>query len=144
MIYLYIYIGAIGLLVIGYLMLHNHEQKLSRRIQQWIDKILSTFDRTIYFRKNAFVDFGSAKSLLFHNQEQFFSNPTEYTFLLPLLLKDVAYLSSLLSQEIISPKNLKDIQETQEVWEKLHTIKDYTHTILIFLTLGIGKLFLPK
>lgn len=125
-------------------MLHNHEQKICRRINQRIDKILFIFDRTVYFRKNAFVDYEQAKSLLFHNQEHFFSNPTEYAFLLPLLLKDVDYLSSLLSQELISPKNLKELQTTQEVWDKLHTFKDYTHTILIILTLGIGKLFLPR
>ncbi len=144
MVYLYIYLAIIALLVIGYLILHNHEQKIARWINQWIGKILSIFDSTVYFRKNAFVDYKQAKPLLFHNQEQFFSNPTEYAFLLPLLLKDVEYLSSLLSQEIISPKNLKDLQTTQEVWEKLHTFKDYTHTILIILTLGIGKLVLPK
>ncbi len=144
MIYLYIYLTCIALLVLWYLMLHNHEQKIFRRINQRIDKILFIFDRTVYFRKNAFVDYKQAKPLLFHNQEQFFSNPTEYAFLLPSLLKDVDYLSSLLSQEIISPKNLKELQTTQEVWEKLHTFKDYTHTILIILTLGIGKLVLPK
>lgn len=144
MIYLYIYLISIALLTVWYLVLHNHEKKISRRIHQRIDKILSTFDRTVYFRKNAFVDFVSAKPLLFHNQEQFFSHPTEYSFLLPLLLKDVEYLSSLLSQEIIPPKNLKDLQDTQEVWQKLHTIKEYTHTILIILTLWIGKLLLPN
>lgn len=144
MIYLYIYLIVIAVLIAVYFILHNHEQKIAKRLNQWIDKILFLFDRTVYTRKNAFVDYESAKWLLFHNQKNFFAKPTVYADLLPLLLKDAEYATSLVKQEIISQKDTKDLLETQEVWQKLYTIKKYTHIIITFLTLWIGKILLPR
>ena len=58
-------------------------------------------------------------------------------------MKDIDYLTNLLQEEIVDPSIIKIVKATYITWEKITTLKEYTHTIIIILTLWIAKLLLP-
>lgn len=122
---------------------YTHWQRITKTIVQQTDGLLYLIDSSIYKNKDTVFDYSTAKTLLFHNQKDFFQKGQQYPHLLPLLLDDSQYLSTLLQQDILDEKTVQGIQETYNIWGKLHKLKKQTHIILIIFTLGIAKLFLP-
>ncbi len=138
-----IYLIVIVLLTIAYSIFYIHRKRITKTIIAQIDTLLYLFDKAVYINKETIFDYQTTKTLLFHNQQQFFTNGKDYPHILPQLLQDIAYISNLTQNQIVDTKSIQSLQETYVVWEKLHTLKKYTYTILIIFTLWIAKLFLP-
>ncbi len=138
-----IYLIVIVLLTIAYSIFYIHRKRITKTIIAQIDTLLYLFDKAVYTNKEKIFDYETTKTLLFHNQQQFFEKGKDYPHILPQLLQDIAYISNLTQNQIVDTQAIQSLQETYIVWEKLHTLKKYTHTILIILTLWIAKLFLP-
>lgn len=142
--YLIVYLALAILSVLVYFVFYRDEKKMAKNLLKQLDKLLFSYDYTIYSRKNAIFDYDNTKSILFHNQKKFFSKPEEYLTFLPELIKDTQYLSDLVNQEILSKKDAEMLVEAYGVWEKMHKIKENTYIISSILTLWIGKLLLPR
>lgn len=138
-----IYCIVIVLLVVAYMIFYTHRKRITKTLVDQIDTLLYLFDKAVYANKEQIFDYDTTKTLLYHNQQQFFQKGKDYPHFLPLLLQDVTYINTLINTQIVDAQAIQSLQETYVVWEKLHTLKKYTHTILIILTLGIAKLFLP-
>ncbi len=121
----------------------THRKRLTKTLINQIDTLLYLFDHAVYTNKSNIHEYETTKTLLFHNQQQFFEKGKNYPDVLPLILKDIAYIQTLTQANIVDDQAIQSLQDTYIVWQKLHTLKHYTHTILIILTLGIAKLFLP-
>lgn len=141
--FLWIYLGVVVALVIVYLVFNTHRKRISRTLIAQIDTLIYLFDKHVYEHKQAIFDYDATKSLLFHNQQQFFQRWKNYAELMPLILKDIEYVSTLIHKQIISQEDMNSLTEIYHTEQKLYTLKHYTHTILIILTLWIAKLFLP-
>ncbi len=101
------------------------------------------YDLEIYKNTDTIYDYNTTKHLLFHNQVAFFEKWKRYTDITIQLIQDSEYLSWLLQKNVIDPSAIRIIKATYITWQKINTLKEYTHTILIILTLWIAKLFLP-
>lgn len=142
--YLIFYLAILVIAIVVYFFIYRHEKKMRVWLNQRVDRLLYQYNSVVYTNKDTIFDYKETKKLLFHNQKTFFAQPTHYIQLLPLLLKDIDFLSNLTKKEIIPEKEMKELNETEEIWEKIHNFKKYTHTILIILTLWIGKIFIPE
>lgn len=140
---LWIYLIIIAGLVVLYLILMQHEKKLAMALTRHVDSLLFAFDRTVYDSTHQIFDYATTKSLLFHNQREFFAHGSNYNEILPLMIKDIAYLSDLTHSELLPASFSQSLEEVYTTWQKIHTFKKQTHIILTILTLGIAKLLLP-
>ncbi len=138
-----IYLSVLVVLILIYSIFYTHRKKISKILGFQVDTLLYVFDKAVYNNKDNIFDYSTAKALLFHNQSEFFSSGKQYNEVLPNLLQDISYISELLETSVIEAKEIESIQETYATREKIHTLKDYTHTILTILTLWIANLFLP-
>lgn len=140
---LWIYIWIVVVLTITYLIFYKHWRKITQSLTKQIDSLLYNIDLSIYKNHTQIYDYDTTKSLLYHNQITFFEKGKSYTDITLPLLQDIEYLTGLLQQDIVSPSEVKIIKATYITWQKINTLKEYTHIILIILTLGIAKLILP-
>lgn len=138
-----IYITVVVVLIVVYLLFFNHRKKITKMLLLQTDELLYRFDIAVIKNKNTIYDYETTKHILFHNQTWFFKQWKSYTDLTVSLIKDVEYLQSLLQKDITTTSELKIIKATYITRQKINTLKEYTHTILIILTLWIGKLLLP-
>ena len=138
-----IYIAVIVVLSCIYSVFYIHWKKITKTLCAQIDSLLYLFDKTVLVHKNNIFDYSTTKTLLYHNQSEFFKNWKLYTSLLPKLLQDIDYIWQLLPSSPVNPIQLQSIKDTYTTWEKIHTLKEYTHTIITILTLWIANIFLP-
>lgn len=138
-----IYIWVICILTIVYLVFYKHERNVIKTLLQQTDMLLFTYNKAILDHQKTIYDFDTTKTLLFHNQNSFFAQWKKYTDLTIPLLKDIEYLQTLIQTTFISESVVKIVKATYITWQKLHILKEYTHIILIILTLWIAKLLLP-
>lgn len=140
---LWIYIWTVIVLAIAYMIFYKHWRKITQSLTKQIDSLLFNIDLSIYKNHTQIYDYDTTKSLLYHNQITFFQKGKDYTDITLPLIQDVEYLTWLLQQDVVTPAEVKIIKATYITWQKINTLKEYTHIILIILTLGIAKLLLP-
>ena len=138
-----IYAVVLSVLIIAYVILYRHWKNITKNLIKQTDTLLYYYDKAIFFHKNNIHNYQENKTILFHNQQQFFDKEKNYHTLTIPLLKDIDYLTWLLQEEIVDPSIIKIVKATYITWEKMNTLKEYTYIILIILTLWIGKIFLP-
>lgn len=138
-----IYLIVVCILIVVYILFYRHWKRVTKNLIKQIDTLLFYYDKAIYSHKDTIHNYSETKALLFHNQKHFFEKEKSYPTVTINLLKDIDYLTGLLQEEVVDPSIVKIVKATYITWEKINTLKEYTHTILIILTLGIGKLFLP-
>ena len=140
---LWIYIWTVVVLTITYIIFYKHWRKITQSLTKQIDSLLFNIDLSIYKKHTQIYDYDTTKSLLYHNQTTFFQKWKFYTDITLPLIQDVEYLTWLLQQDIVTQAEVKIIKATYITWQKINTLKEYTHIILIILTLGIAKLLFP-
>lgn len=140
---LWIYIWVICVLTVIYLIFYKHERNVKKTLINQTDMLLFSYNKAIQDYKNTIYDFDTTKSLLFHNQNNFFSTWKKYEDIIVPLLKDIEYIQTLIQKNIVSESIIKIVKATYITQQKLHTLKEYTYIILIILTLWIAKLLLP-
>lgn len=140
---LWIYIWTLIVLTIVYLLFYRHWRKITQSLIKQIDSLLFNIDISIYRNHKTIYDYETTKTLLFHNQASFFEKWKNYTDITLWLIQDIEYLSGLLQQDIVSQAEIKIIKATYITWQKVNTLKEYTHIILTILTLWIAKFILP-
>ncbi len=138
-----IYVWVVCILTIVYLVFYKHERNVTKTLLQQTDMLLFTYNKAIMDNKSVIYDFDTTKTLLFHNQNTFFAKWKKYSDITITLLKDIEYLQTLIQKTLISDSVIKIVKATYITWQKLHILKEYTHIILIILTLWIAKLLLP-
>lgn len=138
-----IYVSVVVVLIVAYMFFFNHRKKITKMLLFQTDELLYRFDTAVVANKDIIYDYEATKHILFHNQAWFFKKWKSYTDLTVSLIKDVEYLQWLLQKDITTTSELKIIKATYITRQKINTLKEYTHTILIILTLWIGKLLLP-
>ena len=113
----------------------------NRKLQVFVSSIF--IDLSIYKNHKQIYDYDTTKSLLYHNQTTFFEKWKLYTDITLPLIEDTEYLTWLLQQDIVQPAEVKILKATYITWQKINTLKEYTHIILTILTLWIANLVLP-
>lgn len=140
---LWIYIWTVVVLTIAYLIFYKHWRKITQSLTKQIDSLLFNIDLSIYKNHKKIYDYDTTKSLLYHNQTTFFEKWKLYTDITLPLIEDTEYLTWLLQQNIVQPAEVKILKATYITWQKINTLKEYTHIILTILTLWIANLVLP-
>jgi hypothetical protein len=140
---LWIYIWVLVLLLIAYGAFSHHRKKTTHALIKQIDNMIYMFDKEIYLHKDQIYDFDTTKQILYHNQSAFFKKWRKYPDFTLQAIWDIEYLHWLLQKEILPTSGATIIKATYLTRQKINTLKEYTHIILIILTLWVAKLFLP-
>lgn len=138
----WIYLITVIVLCIVYYVFYRHRKNITSTLIKQIDLLLFSYDTAIYKNTKNIYDYDSNKNLLFHNQITLFWKSKKYTDITPQIIQDIEYLSWLLQYDVVDPSIIKITKVTYITWQKINTLKEYTHIILSILTLWIAKLFI--
>lgn len=100
--------------------------------------------KTIAEAKDEIYDYKNTLEILYHDKKQVFTKPVlTYQQHFMKLEENIEYLEKLLQKSIFMDSFRKRLSQNYETLQRVSRVLRSTHIILIFLTLGIAKIWTP-
>ncbi len=138
----FVYLVVVIVLVAAQSALARHKRRFEMIFTYDVDYVFYETAKQLEQSKEKLVDYQWSAEVLYHDKKKLFSKPVAtYMSYFPQIQENMDYLEDLLKKEIFTKEFRKRLMENYQTTQKISGISSFTHTILVFLTLWIAKLW---